>query len=110
MLGTCFKDYYYDLPVTEKALDHKYKPKTLFLEAYNYKPWFLYLKVWCQKRINWWRKRWRFIIMALLGRDGKEKKGKGLQFLTPSKLLIRLPMLLAQKEARDNSYKLRKKG
>lgn len=40
LLRTCFEDYCYDLPVAEKALDHKYKPKTLFLEAYDYKPWF----------------------------------------------------------------------
>ena len=38
LLRTCFEDYCYDLPVAEKALDHKYKPKTLFLEAYDYKP------------------------------------------------------------------------
>ena len=41
MLGAYFEEHYYNLSVTErKTIDHKCKPKKLFLEAYNYKPWF----------------------------------------------------------------------
>ena len=41
LLGTYFEEYYFDLSVVErKTMDHKYKPKKFFLEAYNYKPWF----------------------------------------------------------------------
>ena len=39
----------------------------------------------------------------------KEGKGlKGITVLTPSKLLTRLPILLAQAKARSSSYKLKK--
>ena len=34
--------------------------------------------------------------------------GTGLKILTPNKLLIRLPILLVQKKAGNNSYKLKK--
>ena len=34
-------------------------------------------------------------------------EGKGLKILTPNKLLTRLPILLAQIKARNNSYKLK---
>ena len=41
--------------------------------------------------------------MPSLEIDEKEvKKGKGLKILTPSKLLSRLPILLAQIKARNN--------
>ena len=35
------------------------------------------------------------------------KEGKGLQKLTPLKLLTRIPILLAQIKAGNNSYKLK---
>ena len=35
-----------------------------------------------------------------------EKKGKGLKIMTPNQLLTRLPILLAQKKAGNNSQKL----
>ena len=40
--------------------------------------------------------------------DGEEvKEGNGFKILTPNKLLTRLPMLLAQIKAGNNSYKLK---
>ena len=40
--------------------------------------------------------------------EGEEvKEGKGLKILTPNKLLTRLPILLAQVKAGNNSYKLK---
>ena len=40
--------------------------------------------------------------------EGDEiKEGKGIKILTPSKLLPRLPILLAQIKAGNNSYKLK---
>ena len=36
-----------------------------------------------------------------------EEEGKGLKILTPNKLLTRLPILLAQIKAGNNSYKLK---
>ena len=39
--------------------------------------------------------------------DKKIKEEKGLKVLTPSKLVSRLPVLLAQIKAGNNSYKLK---
>ena len=36
-----------------------------------------------------------------------DKEGKGLKILTPDKLLTRLPILLVQIKAGNNSYKLK---
>ena len=41
------------------------------------------------------------------GDDEEVKEGKGFKILTPNKLLIRLPILLAQIKAGNNSYKLK---
>ena len=38
----------------------------------------------------------------------EEKEGKGLKIVTPNKLLTRLPILVAQIKAGNNSYKLKK--
>ena len=43
----------------------------------------------------------------LEGDDEEVKEGKTLKFLTPNKLLTRLPILLAQIKAGNNSYKLK---
>ena len=46
--------------------------------------------------------------MSALESDEEElKEGKRLNFLTPSKLLTRLPLLLAQIKAGNNSNKLK---
>ena len=43
----------------------------------------------------------------LEGDEEKVKEGKGLKILTSNKLLSRLPILLAQIKAGNNSYKLK---
>ena len=43
----------------------------------------------------------------LEGDEEELKEGKGLKILNPNKLLIRLPILLAQTKAANNSYKLK---
>ena len=43
------------------------------------------------------------------GDEEKVKEGKGLKILTPNKLLTKLPILLAQIKAGNNSNKLRNK-
>ena len=45
--------------------------------------------------------------MPPLEGDEEVKEGKGLKMLTPNKLLTRLPILLAQIKAGNNSYKLK---
>ena len=45
--------------------------------------------------------------MPRLEGDGEVKKGKELKTLTPNRLLTRLPILLTQIKAGNNSYKLK---
>ena len=45
----------------------------------------------------------------LEGDEEKVEEGKGLKILTPNKLLTKLPILLAQIKAGNNSNKLRNK-
>ena len=45
--------------------------------------------------------------MSPLEGDEEVKEGKGLKILTPNKLLTRLPILLAQIIAGNNSYKIK---
>ena len=47
-----------------------------------------------------------FDMLPLEG-DEEVKEGKGLEVLTPNKVLTRLPILLTQIKARNNSYKLK---
>ena len=48
-------------------------------------------------------------LMPLVTGDEEEvKEGKGLKILIPNKLLTRLPVLLEQTNAGNNSYKLKK--
>ena len=44
---------------------------------------------------------------SLEGDEEDVKEGKGLKILTPNKLLTRLPILLAQIKAENNSCKLK---
>ena len=46
-------------------------------------------------------------IPPLEGDEIEVKEGKGIKILTPNKLLSRLPVLLAQIKAGNNSYKLK---
>ena len=46
--------------------------------------------------------------MLLLEDDEEVKEGKGLKVLTSKKLLTRIPILLAQIKAVNNSYKFKK--
>ena len=40
MLGTYFDEYYYLSDAERKKINSKYKPKTLFIEGYNYNDWY----------------------------------------------------------------------
>ena len=48
-------------------------------------------------------------MLPLKSEEEEVKEGKGLKILTPNKLLTRLPVLLAQIKAGNNSYKLKNK-
>ena len=78
----------------------KYDPKKLFLKAYNYDVWFENEELIDKEESTDLRP-----MPALEGDEVKE--GKGLKILNPSKLLTRLPILLAQIKAGTNSYKIK---
>ena len=84
-------------------LDDKYDPKELFLEGYDY-------SVWSENNEESIDKEESTDVPLMPPLEGDEeevKHGKGLKILMPNKLLTRLPILLAQVKAGNNSYKLK---
>ena len=91
MLGTYFDEYYYLLDLKRKKMECKYKPKNLFLNAYNYDDWFdIKESTDKEESID-------LSNMSPLEGDEEIKEGKEIEILTPNKLLTRLPISLAQK-------------
>ena len=86
----------------KRKLGSKYDPVNLFFKIYNYDDWFKNEElVDKEESVD-------LPHMQPLECDEKLQKGKGLKSLTPKKLLIRLPILLAQIKAGKNSYKFLK--
>ena len=79
---------------------HKYDPPKWFLGTYNYDDWL--------ENVESTDKEESVDLSDLppLEGDKKVKEGKGLKILTPNKLFTRLPILLAQIKAGNNSCKL----
>ena len=94
-----FENYYdkYNelLDVKKDKLDQKFKSLNFKRKYYGYHGWFKEEEIDDKEELD----------------DLEEvKERKGLKILTPNKLLIRLPMLLAQIKAGNNSYKFKKKS
>ena len=104
LLGTCFEEYYNNLPVAgRKTRDQKYKPKKLILEVYNYKPWFENEESWVKEEpVDEKESVDSSNVQPLQGDEEEVKEGKGLKILTPKKLLTRFPILLEQAKAGSN--------
>ena len=84
---------------------NKYDPVNLFLvDTYNYDNWYEN-----EESVDTTRKSVKDESTDAPPIEGNEeiKEGKGLKILTPNKLLTRLPILLAQTNAGNNSYKLK---
>ena len=89
-------------------MEHKYDPTNLFLETYNYGPWFENEEATDTTRKSDKEEFVDLSDMPLLeGHEEEVKEGNGLKILTPDKLLTRLPILLAPIKAGNNSYKLK---
>ena len=88
-------------------MDNKYNPINLFLEIYNYNIWFENEKLAdTTSRKSDKGESVHLSDMPPLEGDEEVKEGKELIILTPNKLLNRLPILLAQIKAGNNSKKL----
>ena len=92
MLETYHDEYYYLSHAKRRNIDRKYKPKELFIKRYDYRVWLINL----EETID-------LSDMPPLAGDEELKKGKGINMLTQSKLLIRLSILLEQIKAGNNS-------
>ena len=80
----------------------KYDPINLYLETYSYGGWYENEELTDKKESV------DLCDMPTLEGDEEEiKEGKGLKILTPNKLPTRLPILLAQIKAGNNSNKLK---
>ena len=60
-----------------------------------------------QKKLLKYGKELRKIIEKISSGSSGSKSGKGLKILTPPQMLVRLPILLAQIKARNNSRELK---
>ena len=79
---------------TRSKMEPKYDPTNFALDEYDYS--------------EQYKKSTAELVDLSPLEDHKEvKEAKGLKILTPNKLLARLPMLLAQIKAGNNSNKLR---
>ena len=84
-------------------MDFKYHPKDLFLDGYDYN-----VRSENEKESTDKETSKDLPPMPPLEVGEEVKEGKGLEILTPNKLLARLPILLAQMKAGNNSYNLKK--
>ena len=93
----------------KRNLGNKYDNINLFLETYNY-VWFENEESADMTRKSDKKESVDLSDMPPLQGDEEEvKEGKGLKILTPNKLLTRLPILLVQIKAGNNSYKSKNK-
>ena len=76
-------------------------PKNIFLKGCDY-------SVWSEESIDKEELTDIQQMPQLEGDEDEVEKEKGLKVLTSNKLLTRLPILLVQIKARNNSYKLKK--
>ena len=81
-------------------MNSKYHPTNLILHIYNYIEWFKESDKESADIPS---------IPPLEGDQEDVKERKEINILTPNKLLTRLPVLLAQTKAGNNSYKLENK-
>ena len=75
-------------------MNSKYNPIKSTLDTYNYKRWF---KESNGSTLKGDEEEWDHLLPKEADKEVKE--GKGIKILTPSKLLTRLPVLLAQSKA-----------
>ena len=88
--------------ILKKKIELKYDLINLFLETYNYDLWFEN-----EEPTDWEKSVDLSDIPPLEGVEEEVKEGKGLEHLTPHKLLTKLLILSAQIKAGNNSYKLK---
>ena len=93
----------------KRKLGNKYGPINLFIETYNYDVWFENEESTdTTSRKSDKHKSADLSDMPPLEGAEEIKEGKGLKILSPNKLLTRLPILLVQIKAWNNSHKLKK--
>ena len=102
LLAIYFDKNYELSDAKRKTLESKYDPDKLFLETCNSDVWFEN-----EKLIDKEESADLSDQPALEGDEKEVKEKKGLKILTPNKLLTRLPVLLAQTKAGNNSCKLK---
>ena len=100
-------------------MDKIYDPSNLFIKNYKYDDWYkkneeksksqpeeiIAERIKLGKQVA--SDEDLFGVPPLEGDEEEVKERKGLQLLTPNKLLTRLPILLAQRKAGHNSNKLK---
>ena len=106
-LETYFDEYYNLSVVKRKKMNHEYEPEKLFLKAYNYNSWYESEESTVKEESTDKEKSVDLSDVPSLEDDEEVKQGKVLKILTPNKLLTRLPILLVQIKAGNDSDKLK---
>ena len=108
LLETYFDEYYYLSHGKRKKMDPKYKPKKLFAKGYDYREWSKNEGETADNEESTNKKELIDLCnMPPLEGDEKVKIRTRLKNFTPNKSLTRLPILLAEIKAGNNSYKLK---
>ena len=91
-------------------MKHKTDLSKLFFETYNYDIWFENEESTDRTRKSYKEESKHLYGMPLVEGDEEVNEGKGLKILTPNRLLLtKLPILLEQIKAGNNSNKLTNK-
>ena len=99
-----YSDEYYDLSDSKSSnMDPKYDIANLIFDEYDYSGW--YKELADLPPLEGDEEKYYTASSTPLSQRARE--GKGLKILTPNKLLTRLPMLLAQIKAGNNSNQLK---
>ena len=110
LLGTYFHEYYYLSDAERKKMNHKFKPKKLFIERYSYNDWYENVELPDKEKSSdneeLSDKEESVDLSDMLPLE-EVKEQKELIILTLNKLLTRLSKLLAQTEAGNNLCKLK---
>ena len=110
LLGTYFHEYYYLSDAKRKKMNHKFKPKKLFIERYSYNDWYENVELPDKEKSSdneeLSDKEESVDLSDMLPLE-EVKEQKELIILTLNKLLTRLSKLLAQTEAGNNLCKLK---
>ena len=106
MLHTYSIEYYNSSDTKRSKMGPKYDPSNLTLDEYDYSE--RYEELDDLRQLEDDEEKYYSVPSTPISKGYKKEEGNRFKILTPNKLLTRLPILLAQIKAGNNSNKLKK--